>query len=414
MPRLTARERREGYLREYGYQQRTGKPFFPFALVHDVIANCFFVFLIVGLACLWYFTAKHGVDINHGGKSGVLGPLYENRADPAVESYDPRPEWYFFFLFELLRLFQNPELLLFATIIIPTLFMVVLIGMPFIDRSRERRLSRRPISVGFAGAMAVLLLGLTWYGSKAPGAAVAGTTKLAFTANLPCASCHVAQGCERLERRRRPEPRLEEADVHARGRPHHERQGRHALVQGHVLGRQDQVHRDLRRDRVARRQRRREARRVALVAHGGVRGHHVAPVRTCALHVGARFAGPLVVVRGYCRRALLRRHHGRLRRAVRGTPARRPARGRRRDRRLRLGVGRRGHRLRGLPRPLDRAGGRRAPPGRRARRPGRDAVRRARLVRALRLGLGEVRRLRDLPVLDGDDRDDRLVRASRT
>jgi quinol-cytochrome oxidoreductase complex cytochrome b subunit len=146
VPRLTARERREGYLREYGYQQRTGKPFFPFALIHDVVANCFFVLLIVGLTCLWYFTAKHGVDINHGGKSGVLGPLYENRADPAVETYDPRPEWYFFFLFELLRLFQNPQLLLFATIIIPTIFMVVLIGMPFIDRGRERRLSRRPIA----------------------------------------------------------------------------------------------------------------------------------------------------------------------------------------------------------------------------------------------------------------------------
>ncbi|HEY5333158.1 MAG TPA: hypothetical protein VIJ21_06370, partial [Solirubrobacterales bacterium] len=72
MPRLTARERREGYLREYGYQQRTGKPFFPYALYHDVVANCFFVFLIVGLTCIWYFTAKHGVDINHGGKSGWL------------------------------------------------------------------------------------------------------------------------------------------------------------------------------------------------------------------------------------------------------------------------------------------------------------------------------------------------------
>jgi quinol-cytochrome oxidoreductase complex cytochrome b subunit len=196
VPRLTARERREGYLREYGYQQRTGKSFFPYALFHDVVANCFFVLLIVGLACLWYFTASHGVDINHGGKSGVLGPLYENRADPAVETYDPRPEWYFFFLFELLRLFQNPNLLLLATIIIPTAFMVILIGMPFIDRSRERRLSRRPIAVGFAGAMAVLLLGLTWYGSKAPGAAVKGTTQLAFTANLPCASCHTMKAAD--------------------------------------------------------------------------------------------------------------------------------------------------------------------------------------------------------------------------
>ena len=263
MPRLTARERREGYLREYGYQQRTGKPFFPYALMHDVVANCFFVFLIVGLACLWYFTAKHGVDINHGGKSGVLGPLYENRADPAVESYDPRPEWYFFFLFELLRLFQNPDLLLFATIIIPTLFMVVLIGMPFIDRSRERRLSRRPIAVGFAGAMAVLLLGLTWYGSKAPGAAVEGTTQARVHGEPAVRVLPHDQGGERLERQRRPEPRLGAADLPARGRPHHERQGRHARVQGQLQRRQDQVHRGVRRDRVARRHRHRQARRLA-------------------------------------------------------------------------------------------------------------------------------------------------------
>ena len=272
MPRLTARERREGYLREYGYQQRTGKPFFPFALVHDVIANCFFVFLIVGLACLWYFTAKHGVDINHGGKSGVLGPLYENRADPAVESYDPRPEWYFFFLFELLRLFQNPELLLFATIIIPTLFMVVLIGMPFIDRSRERRLSRRPISVGFAGAMAVLLLGphlVRLEGARGRGR---GHDEARVHGEPAVRVLPRAQGGERLERRRRPEPRLEEAHVHARGRPHHERQGRHALVQGHLQPGQDQVHRDLRRDRVPRRHRRGQARRVAGVADRGCAG----------------------------------------------------------------------------------------------------------------------------------------------
>ena len=40
---------------------------------------------------------------------------------PAREAYDPRPEWYFFFLFQLLRIFKNPQMLLFATIIIPTL-----------------------------------------------------------------------------------------------------------------------------------------------------------------------------------------------------------------------------------------------------------------------------------------------------
>ena len=43
-----------------------------------------------------------------------------------------------------------------------------MIGMPFIDRSRERRVSRRPIAIAFAGGMMVLLLTLTWKGSSAP------------------------------------------------------------------------------------------------------------------------------------------------------------------------------------------------------------------------------------------------------
>jgi mono/diheme cytochrome c family protein len=192
MPRLTARERREGYLREHSYQKTTGKPFFPNALLHDVLMNFFFVALIVGLALVWYYSAGHTAGPGSGTSNGVLGPLYESRADPAVEQYDPRPEWYFFFLFELLRIFKNPNLLLFGTIIIPTIWMVLLIAMPFIDRTRERRLSHRPIAISFASAMAVLLLALTWYGSKAPGAVGAGSaiaSKYGF-GNAACSSCH--------------------------------------------------------------------------------------------------------------------------------------------------------------------------------------------------------------------------------
>ncbi|HYZ81357.1 MAG TPA: c-type cytochrome [Solirubrobacteraceae bacterium] len=191
MPRLTARERREAYLREYAYQKRLGKPFFPGALLHDTLVNFFFIALIIGLTCLWYFTAGHGHDLTHGGSNGVLGPLYEDRADPAVESYDPRPEWYYFFLFELLRIFGNPNVLLLGTIIVPTIFMVVLLAIPFIDRTRERRLSHRPVAISFASGMAVLLLALTWYGSKAPGAA--GTSQSpegVLFASQQCASCH--------------------------------------------------------------------------------------------------------------------------------------------------------------------------------------------------------------------------------
>jgi mono/diheme cytochrome c family protein len=191
MPRLTARERREGYLREHAYQKATGKAFFPRVLLHDTIVNLFFVALMIALALIWYYTSSPGPNANTGGDNGWLGPRYESRADPAVESYDPRPEWYFYFLFELLRIFSNPNLILLGTIIVPTIFMILLIGMPFIDRARERRPSHRPIALGFASGMAILLLSLTWYGSKAPGAQQAATDPLgAKMQNLQCTTCH--------------------------------------------------------------------------------------------------------------------------------------------------------------------------------------------------------------------------------
>jgi mono/diheme cytochrome c family protein len=186
MARLTARERREAYLREYSYQKKTGKSFFPQVILHDIIVNLFFVLLIVGLTIVWHETAN-------GTHSGILGPLYEDKADAAVAIYDPRPDWYYFFLFQLLRVFSNPNLILLGTIIIPSIWMGILITLPFIDRTRERRVSRRPIAIGFAGAMAVLLLTLTWKGSSAPnigGEATATGPGVTFTKSQSCGSCH--------------------------------------------------------------------------------------------------------------------------------------------------------------------------------------------------------------------------------
>ena len=83
MARLTARERREAYLREYQYQKKSGKPFFPQVILHDIIVNLFFVLLIVGLAIVWYYTAD-------GTQSGILGPLYEDKADDCQSCINDR------------------------------------------------------------------------------------------------------------------------------------------------------------------------------------------------------------------------------------------------------------------------------------------------------------------------------------
>src|ERR671934_179695 len=72
-----------------------------------------------------------------------LGP----KADPTTTTYVPRPEWYFFFLFELLRVIKPPELVPLAVIGIPTICMILIIMLPFYDRSPERRPERRPIAM---------------------------------------------------------------------------------------------------------------------------------------------------------------------------------------------------------------------------------------------------------------------------
>ena len=104
------------------------------------------------MAIIWHVTAGPISAAHPEGVNGWLGALYESQANPAVQSTEPRPEWYFLFLFELLRIFKEPWQLIFATIIIPTILMVLLIMWPFIDRGRDRRLSRRPwgVAIGLA------------------------------------------------------------------------------------------------------------------------------------------------------------------------------------------------------------------------------------------------------------------------
>jgi ubiquinol-cytochrome c reductase cytochrome b subunit len=75
------------------------------------------------------------------------------KADPNNTQFVPYPAWYFMALFSLLDVVGSvnlpPDVInflgLFATIIFPTLLIVVLIALPFIDKNPSRRLSRRPI-----------------------------------------------------------------------------------------------------------------------------------------------------------------------------------------------------------------------------------------------------------------------------
>jgi menaquinol-cytochrome c reductase cytochrome b/c subunit len=139
---------KEAYLREYAVLKSKGKPFYPYAVAKDSIMAAIVVLLICFLSILF---------------GAELGP----KADPTTTTYVPRPEWYFFFLFELLRVIKPPELTPLATIGIPTICMILIVLLPFVDRSPERRPERRPIAMA-AGIFTIAAMAyLTYLGANA-------------------------------------------------------------------------------------------------------------------------------------------------------------------------------------------------------------------------------------------------------
>ena len=137
-----------------------GRPFFPYAMFHDTVMSVVVVAVIIALAAVWYYTSGQ-----EAGDAGILGPRYAEKADPGTISFVPRPDWYFYFLFYLLRIFAWPESVVLGTIGIPTICMILLFALPFVDRRMERRLSRRPVAV-IAGIMVIASMAvLTWKGA---------------------------------------------------------------------------------------------------------------------------------------------------------------------------------------------------------------------------------------------------------
>jgi len=153
-------QNREWYARYKDDVKKEGKAFFPRAMLHDTIMGIVVVGVIIGLAVIWFFDAD-------GTEAGVLGPWYEDPAEPGTTDFIPRPDWYFYFLFYLLRIFEWPETVVIATVGIPTILLMLLIGLPFYDRRRERRPSRRPVAM-VAAVLTVLSMGvLTYKGATA-------------------------------------------------------------------------------------------------------------------------------------------------------------------------------------------------------------------------------------------------------
>jgi mono/diheme cytochrome c family protein len=168
---MDEKERQE-YLEQYKKEKEKGVPFFPDILFKDAVISLVIFIVLVALA---YF----------------IGAPLEPRADPADTTYTPRPEWYFLFLFQLLKYFPG-TLEVVGVFIIPSVAIILLIALPLIDRSPKRHFLRRPVILGatILSVIGVLLLTIQSNREIPPPLEIVGGDQTAALYTENCAPCH--------------------------------------------------------------------------------------------------------------------------------------------------------------------------------------------------------------------------------
>lgn len=131
--------RRHGVAPSPGDETKPPKRFYPGQVFKDTAA------IFVAFALLFSLAVA---------AEAPLGRL----ADPTDLSYIPRPEWYFLFLFQLLKYFEGP-LEVIATVVLPGLAIGALIAVPFIDRRAIAPVMKRTVAMA-----AVVFAGVCWTG----------------------------------------------------------------------------------------------------------------------------------------------------------------------------------------------------------------------------------------------------------
>ena len=156
------------------------EPLFPNQLFKDTVFILLVFLVLASLAIL------------------LPAPL-EPQADPTDSSYNPRPEWYFYFVFQMLRIFEG-KFELVGTVILPNLAGAVLLLLPFLDRSPERNPAKRKRMMAAGALVVTTVLALTIAGARAPivnAPAVTSPSVLAgraLYAKSGCSACHSIHG----------------------------------------------------------------------------------------------------------------------------------------------------------------------------------------------------------------------------
>jgi ubiquinol-cytochrome c reductase cytochrome b subunit len=114
--------------------------FYPRQVLMDLALTAL---LIIGLGVLCFFVPMQ------------LGPP----ANPADAQYIPRPEWYYLPIFQWLKYWHGAASVV-GILVIPTVLVLAVIALPFLDRSIERRPWKRPVAMGAYAFVLFALVGL--------------------------------------------------------------------------------------------------------------------------------------------------------------------------------------------------------------------------------------------------------------
>nr|WP_239544115.1 menaquinol-cytochrome c reductase cytochrome b/c subunit [Virgibacillus halotolerans] len=129
-------EKKPNIPKDYSEYPGRTEAFWPNFLLKEWLVGAVF---LVGFLCL---TLAHPA------------PL-EGMADPGDAAYIPLPDWYFLFLYELLKYnFASGPYIIMGILVLPGLAFGALLLAPFLDKGPGRRPQQRPVAVG------MMMLGL--------------------------------------------------------------------------------------------------------------------------------------------------------------------------------------------------------------------------------------------------------------
>ncbi|NIS79558.1 MAG: c-type cytochrome [Anaerolineales bacterium] len=134
-------QHKEQYKERYESAKQRGVKFFPDIIYKDMIVAFGVFLLVIGLATF-------------------VGVKPEAPADPSDSSYIPRPEWYFLFLFQLLKYFPG-KIEWIGTTVVPVVAVLALLLLPFYDRNPSRHWSKRKMALAIMSVAVIGIVALT-------------------------------------------------------------------------------------------------------------------------------------------------------------------------------------------------------------------------------------------------------------